>query len=55
MNIAENAAIKHDVPVAIFSMEMSSLQLVMRLFSSLGQIDQTDCGPVISMTWTGPS
>ena len=41
MNIAENAAIKHDVPVAIFSMEMSSLQLVMRLFSSLGQIDQT--------------
>jgi replicative DNA helicase len=41
MNIAENAAIKHEVPVAIFSMEMSALQLVMRLFSSLGQIDQT--------------
>ena len=41
MNIAEHAAIKHEVPVAIFSMEMSSLQLVMRLFSSLGQIDQT--------------
>jgi replicative DNA helicase len=41
MNIAEHAAIKHDLPVAIFSMEMSSLQLVMRLFSSLGQIDQT--------------
>ena len=41
MNIAENAAIKHDIPVAIFSMEMSALQLVMRLFSSLGQIDQT--------------
>lgn len=41
MNIAEHAAIKSDVPVAIFSMEMSSLQLVMRLFSSLGQIDQT--------------
>ena len=41
MNIAEHAAIKHNVPVAIFSMEMSSLQLVMRLFSSLGQIDQT--------------
>jgi len=39
-NIAENAAIKHGVPVAIFSMEMSSLQLVMRLFSSLGQIEQ---------------
>ena len=41
MNIAEHAAIKHNVPVAIFSMEMSALQLVMRLFSSLGQIDQT--------------
>jgi len=41
MNIAENAAIKHEVPVAVFSMEMSALQLVMRLFSSLGQIDQT--------------
>jgi len=41
MNIAESAAIKHNVPVAIFSMEMSALQLVMRLFSSLGQIDQT--------------
>ncbi|NND45020.1 MAG: replicative DNA helicase [Xanthomonadales bacterium] len=40
MNLAENAAIKHGVPVAVFSMEMSSLQLVMRLFSSLGQIEQ---------------
>jgi len=41
MNMAESAAIKNGVPVAIFSMEMSGLQLVMRLFSSLGQIDQT--------------
>jgi replicative DNA helicase len=41
MNIAEHAAIKHDMPVAIFSMEMSALQLVNRLFSSIGQIDQT--------------
>ncbi len=40
MNIAENAAIRHGVPVAVFSMEMSALQLVMRLFSSLGQIEQ---------------
>ena len=40
MNIAEHAAIKHGLPVAVFSMEMSSLQLVMRLFSSLGQIEQ---------------
>lgn len=40
MNIAEHAAIQHGVPVAIFSMEMSRRQLVMRLFSSLGQIEQ---------------
>ncbi len=40
MNIAEHAAIQNNVPVAVFSMEMSSLQLVMRLFSSLGQIEQ---------------
>jgi replicative DNA helicase len=41
MNLAENAAIKHDIPVLIFSMEMSAQQLVRRMFSSLGQIDQT--------------
>jgi replicative DNA helicase len=40
MNIAEGAAIKHEVAVAIFSMEMSAEQLVRRMFSSLGQIDQ---------------
>ena len=40
MNIAEHAALKHGVPVAVFSMEMAALQLVMRLFSSLGQIEQ---------------
>ena len=53
MNIAENAAIKHDVPVAIFSMEMSALQLVNRLFSSLGQIDQTRLrtGNLDEMDW----
>ncbi|MBK8163267.1 MAG: replicative DNA helicase [Gammaproteobacteria bacterium] len=40
MNIAEHAAIKSRVPVAIFSMEMPGEQLVMRLLSSLGRIDQ---------------
>ncbi len=40
MNIAENAAIKHQVPVAIFSMEMPGEQLAMRMMSSLGRIDQ---------------
>ena len=40
MNIAENAAIGHKVPTAIFSMEMSGEQLALRLISSLGRIDQ---------------
>ncbi|MDR2877895.1 MAG: replicative DNA helicase [Chromatiales bacterium] len=40
MNIAEHAAIKSNVPVAVFSMEMQSEQLVTRLLSSLGRIDQ---------------
>jgi replicative DNA helicase len=41
MNIAENAALEVKKPVAIFSMEMSSAQLVTRLISSYGQIDQS--------------
>ncbi len=40
MNIAEDAAINSGVPVAIFSMEMPAEQLVMRMLSSLGRIDQ---------------
>jgi len=40
MNIAANAAIKAKVPVAVFSMEMSDIQLVLRLFSSWGRIEQ---------------
>jgi replicative DNA helicase len=40
MNIAENAAIRHRKPVAIFSMEMSGEQLAMRMISSLGRINQ---------------
>jgi replicative DNA helicase len=41
MNIAEHVAIKDQVPVAVFSMEMPGEQLAMRLMSSLGRIDQT--------------
>jgi replicative DNA helicase len=41
MNIAENAVIKSRVPTVIFSMEMSGEQLAMRMFSSLGRIDQS--------------
>jgi replicative DNA helicase len=40
MNFAENAAIKHRLPVAIFSMEMPGEQLALRMMSSLGHIDQ---------------
>lgn len=41
MNIAERAAITGS-SVAIFSMEMAAHQLVMRMFSSLSQINQAD-------------
>jgi len=41
VNIAENAAIGAKVPTAIFSMEMPSEQLAIRMISSLGRVDQT--------------
>jgi len=41
MNIVENVAIKEQKPVAVFSMEMSAEQLVMRMISSWGRVDQT--------------
>ncbi len=40
VNIAQHAAIKESLPVAMFSMEMPSEQLAMRMLSSLGRIDQ---------------
>ena len=40
MNIAEHAAVKTQMPVAVFSMEMPGEQLAMRMLSSLGRIDQ---------------
>lgn len=40
MNIAEHASIKADKPVLVFSMEMPSEQITMRMISSLGRIDQ---------------
>jgi replicative DNA helicase len=41
VNIAENAAIAKGVPAAIFTMEMSSEQLTLRMISSLGRVNQT--------------
>jgi replicative DNA helicase len=38
VNMAENAAIRHNVPVAIFSLEMSKEQLAMRLLCSQSEV-----------------
>lgn len=40
MNIAENAAIGANVPVAVFSMEMSAEQLSFRMIGSIGRVSQ---------------
>ena len=39
LNIAQNAALDHNVPVAFFSLEMSKEQLVQRLLTSEGRVD----------------
>jgi replicative DNA helicase len=41
MNLVENAAGNSDKPILVFSMEMPAEQLVIRMMSSLGKIDQT--------------
>ncbi len=41
LNIAENAAIGHQIPTAIFSMEMSAEQLSFRMIGSIGRVSQT--------------
>ena len=41
LNIAEYVAIEEKLPVAVFSMEMGSDQLGIRLIGSIGRIDQT--------------
>lgn len=40
MNLCEHAAITSDKPVLIFSLEMPSEQIMMRMLASLGRIDQ---------------
>lgn len=40
INIAENIALDSNLPVAVFSMEMGGTQLVMRMMSSIGRVDQ---------------
>ncbi|CAJ0993441.1 replicative DNA helicase [Pantoea sp. Nvir] len=41
MNLCENAAMLHDKPVLIFSMEMPREQIMMRMLASLSRVDQT--------------
>lgn len=41
MNIAESAVISEGKPVLVFSLEMSSESIILRMLSSLGRIDQT--------------
>ncbi len=41
MNLVENAVLAQNRPILVFSMEMPSSQLVTRMLSSLGRIDQT--------------
>ncbi|MEM1188934.1 MAG: replicative DNA helicase [Pseudomonadota bacterium] len=41
MNLVEHAVLSQPDPVLVFSMEMPAEQLMMRLLSSLGRIDQT--------------
>ena len=40
VNITEHAAIKEELSVVVFSMEMPGEQLAMRMMSSLGRVDQ---------------
>ena len=40
LNIAEHVALHEKMPAAVFSMEMSGPQLVMRMLGSIGRIDQ---------------
>lgn len=41
MNLCENAAMEQDKPVLIFSLEMPSEQIMMRILASLSRVDQT--------------
>ncbi len=40
MNLVENVLLRYDQPVLVFSMEMPANQLMMRMLSSVGKIDQ---------------
>ncbi len=54
-NIAENAAMKYDRPVALFSLEMSEAELAQRFIASQSRIpsDKLRKGQVASRDWAG--
>lgn len=39
LNIARNAAVEHEIPVGVFSLEMSNTQLAMRMLCSEARVD----------------
>ena len=41
MNLVEHAALHNEKPVIVFSMEMPAEQLILRMISAIGRIDQT--------------
>ena len=41
MNLVENAILNQEKPILVFSMEMPADQLIIRMLSSVGRIDQT--------------
>ena len=41
LNIAENAAIGHQLSIGVFSMEMPKEQVTLRMISSVGRVDQS--------------
>ena len=54
MNICENVSLCQDKAVLIFSLEMPKEQLMMRMYASLGRIDQTNIrtGLMTDEDWT---
>lgn len=54
LNLAQNAAVEHNIPVAIFSLEMSKESLVMRMLCAEAEIDanRLRSGHMHTSDWT---
>lgn len=55
MNLVENAVLKTEKPVLVFSLEMPAESLIFRMLSSIGKIDQTKLrtGALTEEDWPG--